>query len=81
MYHIQHEVLIIPVSPTIIDVKEKHCKVGDYFNLTALANGYNWQIKNSHFLLVLVEGSLYLSACLQAQSDFGVVGKISMSRI
>jgi hypothetical protein len=60
MYHIQHEVLIIHVSPTI-DVKEKHCKLGDYFNVTALANHYNWQIKNSHFLPVLLEGSVFVS--------------------
>jgi hypothetical protein len=79
MYYIQQEVLIIPLSPTI-HVKEKQCKVRDYLNLTALANHYNWQIKNSHFLSVLLEGSV-LSASLQAQSDFGVVGKISMSRI
>jgi len=79
MYYIQHEVLIIPLSPPT-DVEEKQCKVRDYLNLTALANHYNWQIKNSHFLPGLLQGSV-LSACLQAQSDFGVVGKILMRRI
>ncbi len=79
MYYIQHEVLIISLSPPI-GMNEKQCKVRDYLNLTALANHYNWQFKNNHFLPILLEWSV-LSACLQAQSDFGVVGKILMSRI
>ncbi len=58
MYYIQHEVLIISLSPPI-DMNEKQCKVRDYLNLTALANHYNWQIKNNHFLPILLEYGLY----------------------
>ncbi len=59
----------LTAQATLVDMKNKHCKVRDYLHLTTAANHYNWPIKNSHFLPVLLEGTVLL-ACLQAQADF-----------